>query len=104
MLACLVLAAYSAGRCWCCRWWWPRPPCSGHPLAGQVAQAGQPQGHGRDGPEIYTTLEETFRGIKIVKAFTMERQERRCFQEERQEVLPQGDEDRPLRLAVPPAD
>ncbi len=29
--------------------------------------------------EIYSTLEETFRGIKIVKAFTNERQERRRF-------------------------
>ncbi len=28
---------------------------------------------------LYSTLEETFRGIKIVKAFTMERQERRRF-------------------------
>ena len=28
---------------------------------------------------LYNTLEETFRGIKIVKAFTMERQERRRF-------------------------
>jgi len=28
---------------------------------------------------IYNTLEETFRGMKIVKAFTMERQERRRF-------------------------
>jgi len=29
--------------------------------------------------QIYSTLEETFRGIKIVKAFTNERQERRRF-------------------------
>jgi ATP-binding cassette subfamily B protein/subfamily B ATP-binding cassette protein MsbA len=29
--------------------------------------------------QIYNTLDETFRGIKIVKAFTMERQERRRF-------------------------
>jgi len=29
--------------------------------------------------QIYATLDETFRGIKIVKAFTMERQERRRF-------------------------
>ena len=29
--------------------------------------------------QIYTTLDETFRGIKIVKAFTMERHERRRF-------------------------
>lgn len=30
---------------------------------------------------LYNTLEETFRGIKIVKAFTMERRERRRFHE-----------------------
>ena len=29
--------------------------------------------------EIYSTLDETFRGIKVVKAFTMERYERRRF-------------------------
>lgn len=29
--------------------------------------------------QIYNTLDETFRGVKIVKAFTMERQERRRF-------------------------
>lgn len=29
--------------------------------------------------QIYGTLEETFRGIKVVKAFTLERQERRRF-------------------------
>jgi subfamily B ATP-binding cassette protein MsbA len=31
--------------------------------------------------QIYTTLDETFRGVKVVKAFTMERQERRRFHE-----------------------
>ena len=29
--------------------------------------------------QLYSTLEETFRGIKVVKAFTMERHERRRF-------------------------
>lgn len=29
--------------------------------------------------EVYNTLDESFRGIKVVKAFTMERQERRRF-------------------------
>jgi ATP-binding cassette, subfamily B, bacterial MsbA len=48
---------------------------------------------------IYTTLEETFRSIKIVKAFTTESQERKRFPSEQQELLPQVDADRPLRRA-----
>ena len=37
---------------------------------------------------IYTTLEETFRGIKIVKAFTNERQERKQFHDNSKTLLP----------------
>ena len=36
---------------------------------------------------IYTTLEETFRSIKIVKAFTNERQERRRFHDDNKRYL-----------------
>ena len=50
--------------------------------------------------QLYNTLEETFRGIKIVKAFTNEPQERKRFHVRSKAYLPQGDEHRPLRLAL----
>ena len=54
--------------------------------------------------QLYNVLEETFRGIKIVKAFTNEPQERQRFHLQQQGILPQGDEDRPLRFALAPDD
>ena len=51
--------------------------------------------------QLYNTLEETFRGIKIVKAFTNERAGAEAVPRPQQGLLQEGDEDRPLRLASP---
>ena len=49
------------------------------PLAGQDRSSGPTAGRWRRWPSSTTSSDETFRGIKIVKAFTMERQERSRF-------------------------
>ena len=54
--------------------------------------------------QLYGVLEETFRGIKIVKAFTNEPQERQPLPRPQQGILQEGDADRPLRLALAPDD
>ena len=51
--------------------------------------------------QLYNTLEETFRGIKIVKAFTNEPQQRRALPRPQQGLLQEGHEDRPLRQPLP---
>ena len=52
--------------------------------------------------QIFNVLEETFRGIKIVKAFTSEPYERQAVPPPQQGILPQVDEDRPLRFPLAP--
>ena len=50
---------------------------------------------------MYTTLEETFRSIKIVKAFTNEPQERKHFHDNNKRLLSQGHANRPLTIRSP---
>ena len=52
--------------------------------------------------QLYNVLEETFRGIKIVKAFTNEPPGAQAVPPPQQGILQEVDEDRPLRFAVAP--
>ena len=79
MIACLagaalhLLAALAA-----CRWSsprWPRWPSAGWRKTLKRANRRAME----EIAQLYNTLDETFRGIKIVKAFTNERQERKRF-------------------------
>ena len=51
--------------------------------------------------QLYDDLEETFRGIKIVKAFTMERQERRRFHANSKQYYKKADADRRATTPCP---
>ena len=100
MVACLILARpSSAGSCCCCRWWWRRwPACLIGLLAKTLKRANRKALE--EMSSLYAILVETFSGIKVVKAFTMERHERRRFHRDQQEVLPKGDADRRRSTAL----